>query len=168
MTKPKGWINEPRRHGLAARHIKTNIDKDRRLAVNNFVARGYYSDRHKQLEEKFDKLIETMAKRIQAAVGDDSVMNYSQALNISYTLVRSGEMDTISQFSGRAENVFSEIMENQEIEDAAKPGSWITFEDKKWQVTGVLKDGTVILGRKGKKDESISLPPEAFFAVIMG
>jgi hypothetical protein len=166
MTK-KGWSGKSRRHGLAARRIKTNINDKQRLAVNNFVARGYYSDRQQQLEEKFNKLIEAMAERIQAAVGDDSVMNYSQALNISYTLARSGEMDGISQFSKRAEDAFYEIMENQEIEDASKPGTWIKYENKKWQVTGVLKDGTVILGRKGKKDESISLTRSEFSNIIL-
>lgn len=39
MTK-KGWKGEPRRHGLARKGVKTIIDDDNRLAVNNFVAKG--------------------------------------------------------------------------------------------------------------------------------
>ena len=42
MTKGKGWHGEPRRHGLARKGVKTVIDKDTRLAVNNYVARGIY------------------------------------------------------------------------------------------------------------------------------
>jgi len=38
----KGWKGEPRRHGLARKGVKTVIDKDKRLAVNNYVARGIY------------------------------------------------------------------------------------------------------------------------------
>lgn len=34
------WKGEPRRHSLAKKGVKTVIDKDKRLAVNNYVARG--------------------------------------------------------------------------------------------------------------------------------
>jgi hypothetical protein len=163
MTR-KGFFKEPERHALGAKGIKTNNQK---TVKNNFVARGYYSDKHNQLEEKFNKLIEAMAEKIQAVVGDDSVMNYQQALNVAHELARSGELDAISQFGNKAEDTFREIMTNQELEDYAKPGKFITYEDetgniRKWQITGVTKNGSVILGRKGKKDESVVLSAEEF------
>lgn len=38
----KGWSGESRRHGLARKGVKTVIDDDKRLAVNNYVARGWH------------------------------------------------------------------------------------------------------------------------------
>ncbi|MCK4545414.1 hypothetical protein KAU43_07735 [candidate division WOR-3 bacterium] len=35
-----GWKGESRRHSLSRKGIKTNINRNQRLAVNNFVARG--------------------------------------------------------------------------------------------------------------------------------
>ena len=35
-----GWKGESRRHSLARRGVKTNIDGNKRFAVNNFVAKG--------------------------------------------------------------------------------------------------------------------------------
>ncbi|MCK4545420.1 hypothetical protein KAU43_07765 [candidate division WOR-3 bacterium] len=36
-----GWKGESRRHSLSRKGIRTNIDKDKRLSVRNFVARGH-------------------------------------------------------------------------------------------------------------------------------
>jgi len=41
MTKGNGWHGESRRHGLARKGVNTVIDGNNRLAVNNYVARGY-------------------------------------------------------------------------------------------------------------------------------
>ena len=38
--KRKGWKGESRRHSLARKGIKTNIDGGRRFDVSNFVAKG--------------------------------------------------------------------------------------------------------------------------------
>lgn len=35
-----GWKGESRRHSLSRKGIRTNIDKDKRLSVKNYVARG--------------------------------------------------------------------------------------------------------------------------------
>lgn len=35
-----GWKGESRRHSLSRKGIRTNINKDQRLSVRNFVARG--------------------------------------------------------------------------------------------------------------------------------
>ena len=41
------WKGESRRHSLARKGIKTNIDKERRIDVSNFVARGN-DDEHRE------------------------------------------------------------------------------------------------------------------------
>jgi flagellar hook-basal body complex protein FliE len=51
----KGWSGESRRHGLARRGIETNIDEDKRLAVNKFVAKGEYYEILKASELMFEK-----------------------------------------------------------------------------------------------------------------
>lgn len=48
------WKGDSRRHSLARKGIKTNIDQDRRLDVSKFVARGNEEEKSEYYRDGFD------------------------------------------------------------------------------------------------------------------
>lgn len=63
-----GWKGESRRHSLSRKGIKTNIDKDKRLSIKNYVARGskniipegyLYIDRQNLIEQTKEGIYRT-------------------------------------------------------------------------------------------------------------
>jgi len=81
MTKNKGWHGEPRRHGLARKGVKTVIDDEHRLAVNNFVARGHVINGY-NIDNIYNNFIEAMLwSTIDENFDDETFLDYNYTIH---------------------------------------------------------------------------------------
>jgi len=110
----KGWKNESRRHSLARKGVKTNVDESRRFDVSTFVAKGMVHGY--DIDEIYNGFIEAMLWATQDPDHKDEVFlenNYS-IYDVDKDTARAIKF-LIEDFMNENHELFEEIEINEGI-----------------------------------------------------